>query len=153
MVSLVDIVPQKRTVQLAAGELELRGLGLRQIARLFVLCPSLRNFFVEGAPEVGLNEFVEQAPDAVGYVIAEAADQPGAADTIINGTALTAEEVLDCLLVIRDLTLPRGVSPLTARLEALLSGRAVTGPFGRGPDTNVPLEPNGLLPADMSLPQ
>jgi hypothetical protein len=36
MVSLIDIVPQTRAVQIAGGELELHGLGLRQIANLML---------------------------------------------------------------------------------------------------------------------
>jgi hypothetical protein len=152
MVSLVDIVPQKRTVQIAAGELELRGLGLRQIADLFLQYPVLRNLFVEGSPEVGLAELIVQMPDAVGTIIAEAAGQPEAAETIVNGGALTADELLDCLLVIRELTFPRGVGPLMERLTALLGGN-VAGQSGRALDTNAPREPNGSLPQGMSLPQ
>jgi hypothetical protein len=152
MVSLVDIVPQKRTVQLAAGELELRGLGLRQIADLFLQYPVLRNLFVEGSPEVGLAELIVQMPDAVGTIIAEAAGQPEAAETIVNGGGLAADEVLDCLLVVRELTFPRGVGPLMERLMALL-GSTVAGPSGRAQDTSAPPAPNGSLPADMSLPQ
>jgi hypothetical protein len=150
MVSLVDIVPQKRTVQIAAGELELRGLGLRQIADLFLQFPALRNLFVEGAPEVSFAELIVQMPDAIGTIIAEAAGQPEAAETIVNGGGLAADELLDCLLAVRDLTFPRGVAPLLARLPALLGGG---GPSGRDQDTSAPPEPNGLLPADMSLPQ
>jgi hypothetical protein len=147
MVSLVDIVPQKRTVHLAAGELELRGLGLRQIADLFLQFPMLRNVFTDGAPEVDLIDFATQAPGAVGDIIAEAADQPDAAEAITSGAALTPDEILECLLAIRDLTFPRGVGPLMERLAALL-GPVAVGPSGRALDTSSPPVPNGSLPAD-----
>jgi hypothetical protein len=39
-----------------------------------------------------------------------------------------------------------------ARLTALFGG-LVVGPSGRDQDTNAPPEPNGSLPAGMSLPQ
>lgn len=142
MVSLVDIVPQKRTVQLAAGELELRGLGLRQIADLFLQFPILRNLFTEGAPDVDFYDFIAQAPGAIGYVIAAAAGQPEAAEGIADGSGLAPDEALECLMVIRDLTFPRGVAPLMARLGALIGG---AGP-GRAADTNSPPVPNGSLP-------
>jgi hypothetical protein len=83
--------------------------------------------------------------------IGEAAGQPEAIDAIANGTALTTEEQFECLLVIRDLTFPRGVAPLMQRLTALFGSAA--GPSGRDQDTSLPLEPNGSLPTDMSLPQ
>jgi hypothetical protein len=148
MVSLVDIVPQKRTVQIAAGELELHGLGLRQIADLFVQCPALRNLFVEGAPEVNIADLIVQAPDAVGVIIAEAAGQPEAAEAVAGGS-LAPDELLDCLTVIRDLTFPRGISPLVERLTALLGGIAV-GPSGRDLDMNVPQGPSNSLLQDTS---
>jgi hypothetical protein len=149
MVALVDIVPQRRTVQLAAGELELGGLGLRQIADLFVTFPSLRNFFVPNAPEVGLEELILLAPDAIGTIIAEAAGQPEAAGKIAGSMMLAPDEVLDCLIAIRDLTFPRGgVAPLLARLTALLGGGAVGLP-GRDPAMNTPPPPSNSSPPDM----
>jgi hypothetical protein len=146
MVSLVDIVPQKRVVQIAAGELELHGLGLRQIADLFLQFPMLRNLFTEGAPEVDLVDFATQAPGAVGLVIAEAAGQPEAAQAVSDGTALMPDETLECLLVIRDLTFPRGIGPLMERLAALIGGGVVS--LGRARDTSSLPAPNGSLPAD-----
>jgi hypothetical protein len=147
MVSLVDIIPQKRVVQIAAGELELRGLGLRQIAELFLQFPMLRNAFTEGAPDVDLVDVATQAPGAVGFIIAEAAGQPEAAEAITSG-ALTPDEAMECLLAIRDLTFPRGLDPLMVGLAALLSGGAVAGPSGKAPDTTSQPAPNGSLPAD-----
>jgi hypothetical protein len=148
MVSLIDIVPQKRVVQIAAGELELHGLGLRQIADLFLQFPMLRNAFTEGAPEVDLVDVATQAPGAVGVIIAEAAGQPEAAEAITGGSALTPDEAMECLLAIRDLTFPRGIDPLMVRLAALLRGGTVAGPSGRAPDTTSLPAPNGSLPAD-----
>jgi hypothetical protein len=147
MVSLVDIVPHKRTVQIAAGELELRGLGLRQIADLFLQFPMMRNVLTEGAPELDLVDIATQAPGAVGVIIAEACDQPDAAEAIANGLVLAPDEIIECLLAIRDLTFPRGLGPLMDRLGALLGGIA-PGLYGRDQDTISPPMRNGLLPAD-----
>lgn len=148
MVSLVDIVPQTRTVQLEAGPLEVRGLGLRQIADLFMAFPSLRNLFVEGAPQISAAELIVQAPDAIGLIIAEAAGQPEAAEKIANGGGLTPEEMLDCLTAIRDLTFPRGLSPLLDRLTALVGGTAAAAPSGRAPAMNAPPPPSSSSPPD-----
>jgi hypothetical protein len=149
LVSLVDIVPQTRTVQIAAGGLELRGLGLRQIADLFLTFPTLRNMYVAGAPEVTAAELIMQAPDAVGTIIAEAAGQPEAVAAIAAGNALSMDEEIDCLEVIRDLTFPRGVDPLLKRLAALLAGH----PSGRVPAMSAQPLPNGSLPMDMPAPK
>jgi len=113
MVSLIDIVPQTRTVQIAAGEIELRGLALRHIADLLVRFPELRKFFAEGAP---------------------------AADTIAD--ALSLDDVADCLIAIRDLTMPNGPGPFMERIARLV-GSAGGDQLGRGPDTNTPPRPNG----------
>jgi hypothetical protein len=139
MVSLVDIVPQTRTVQIAAGPIELRGLGLRQIADLLVRFPELRKLFVEGAPAVDVDTLLAGAPDAIGNIIAQSAGQPEAADTIAD--ALSLDDLADCLIAIRDLTMPNGVAPFMDRIARLVS--ASGGQLGRGPDTTTPPRPNG----------
>jgi hypothetical protein len=148
MVSLVDIVPQRRTVQISAGALELRGLGLRQIADLLVRFPELRKLFVEGAPALDSDQLLADAPDAIGAIVAQAADQPDAAAAIAN--ALSLEDLAECLVVIRDLTMPNGVAPLFDRLTALVGGGGAQP--GRAPVTSVQQPPNSLLQTDMTPP-
>jgi hypothetical protein len=138
MVSLLDIVPQKRSVQIAAGELELRGLGLRQIADLLLRFPTLRNLFTQGEPEgITVEALLILAPDAVGAIIAEAAGQPDAAEAIADGFAI--DDVAQCLIAVRDLTMPGGVAPFFERLRQL-GGSADPGEV---PDTILPKRPNG----------
>jgi hypothetical protein len=134
MVSLIDIVPQTRTVQIAAGELTLRGLGLRQIADLLVRFPELRKLLVEGAPAVEIDTLLALAPDAVGTIIAQASGQPDAADAITD--ALSLDDIGECLVAIRDLTMPMGVGPFMQRLARLVSASGA--PDGRDQDTNMP---------------
>jgi hypothetical protein len=151
MISLTDIVPQKRVVQTAAGELELRGLGLRQIADLFLQFMTLRDLFTENDTDVTITQVALQAPDAVAAIVAEAAGQPDAA-AVVAGGALSPDEILDCLEAIYELTFPRGVSPLLERVAVLLrAGGLVVGRSGRAPDTNVPPLPNGSSPPDMTV--
>lgn len=148
MVSLLDIVPQTRAVQIAGGELVLRGLGLRQIADLLLRFPSLRKLFVEGAP-FDINEFILAAPDAAGAIIAEAAGQPEASDQVSD--RLTIDEAVECLLAVRDLTMPNGISPFFERLAKLLgSGGDLV---GKAPAMNLPKRPNGSSPADTIQPE
>jgi hypothetical protein len=140
MVSLVDIVPQRQTVQIAAGEIELRGLGLRQIAYLLTRFPELRKFMVEGAPAIDVDVMIADAPGAIGSIIAQAAGQPDAEDTIAD--ALSLDDMMECLIAIRDLTMPNGISPFMDRIARLVSG-ASAAPPGKAPATNMPLRPNG----------
>jgi hypothetical protein len=146
MVSLVDIVPQTRTVEIAGGEIELRGLGLRQIADLLVRFPELRKLLVEGSPELDLDALFLAAPDAVGAIIAAAAGQPEAAGTIAD--VLPLEDVAECLVAVRDLTMPRGPGPLFDRLAHLVGGPAL-GLAGRAADTNAPPPPSNSSPPGM----
>jgi hypothetical protein len=153
MVSLVDIVPQTRKVQIAAGELELRGLGLRQIADLFLMFPSLRNLFTAGAPEITAADFIMWAPEAIGTIIAFAAGQPEAAETIADArSGITPDECFTCLDVIYDLTFPRGITPFLQRalpyFAPLLRSNGAADP-GAGQGTNAPREPSNSSPADM----
>jgi len=147
MVSLVDIVPQKRTVHIAGGELELRGLGLRQIADLLLRFPSLRNLFTEGAPTLDINAILLFAPDAIGAIIAESAKEPEAAEAITDG--MPVDDVAECLLAVRDLTMPSGPSPFFDRLEKLVGGAVRS---GKAPDMISPPLPNGSSPQDTLSP-
>lgn len=147
MVSLVDIVPQKRTIRIAAGELELRGLGLRQIADLFLRFPELRKLFVAGAPDIDVEMAILSAPEAIAAIIAEAAGQPDAVQAIGDG-ALSLDELTECLLVVRDLTMPNGTAPFLRKIEALLGDTRV-GLSGQDRVTNAPPLPSNSSPADM----
>jgi hypothetical protein len=142
MVSLVDIVPQTGKVQIAAGELELRGLSLRHIADLLVRFPELRKLFAEGAPALDFDALIEVAPDAVASIIAEAAEQPGSAPHIAE--AMPLEDMVECLMVVRDLTMPSGPAPFMERLTKLIGGAAprADGQLGREADMSSPPPPN-----------
>jgi len=145
MVSLVDIVPQSRTVELSIGAVELRGLGLRHIADLLVRFPELRKLWAGGAPALDIDTLIETAPDAVGTIIAIAASQPEAAATI--GDVLSIDDAAECLIAIRELTMPGGVDPFVEKLSRLLGADAL--PAGREAATNTPPPPNSLSHSDM----
>jgi hypothetical protein len=123
MVSLVDIVPQTRTVQIAGGELVLRGLGLRQIASLLLRFPEFRKY-LGNAAEIDPDVLLLQIPGCIGAIIAAAADQPDAEEAIEDRMSL--EDLAQCLVVIRDLTMPSGADPLVKRLAQLLGAPADT---------------------------
>jgi hypothetical protein len=82
-------------------------------------------------------------------VIACTADQPDAAEHVATSGALTLDEVIDCLTAIRDITFPRGVAPLLARLT-MLAGELVAGLPGRDQAMSAPPAPNGSLPQGMT---
>jgi len=138
MVSLVDIVPQTRAVEIGAGQLKLRGLGLRHIAELLLRFPELRKLWVDGAPVLDIEVLIETAPDAIGTIIAEAASQPEAAGNI--SLSLSLEDVFECLIVIRELTMPGGVNPFVERLGRLLG--ADDAPSGKAAATNTRRQPS-----------
>lgn len=148
MVSLLDIVPQTRAVQIADGELILRGLGLRQIADLLLRFPSLRKRVFDRAP-LDINELILAAPDAAGAIIAEAAGQPEAADQVSDRLAIA--DAVECLLAVCDLTMPNGIAPFFERLGRLLDGAADL--VGKAPAMSLPKRPNGSSPADMIQPE
>ena len=134
MVSLVDIVPQRRTVRINGGsEVELRGLGLRQIASLLLRFPELRKLFATNAPAIDFETVVIAAPDAISAIIATAAGQPQAAG---NVDAMSIDDVLECLIAIRELTLPGGADPFAEKLGRLLGVGVLD---GRAADMNMPL--------------
>src|SRR5262245_48992478 len=140
MVSLIDIVPQTRDVEISAGTLTLRGLGLRHIADLLVRYPELRKLYANGgAPALDFDKLIEAAPGAVGLIIAAAANQPEAVESI--GDVLSVDDIMECLVVIRELTMPGGADPFVEKLARLLGAEADL-LAGRAADTNMPPEPS-----------
>jgi len=142
VVSLTDIVPQRRTVSINGGsEVELRGLGLRQISSLLLRFPELRKLWSDGAPALDFETIVIAAPDAVGAIIAEAAGQPAAADNIAD--ALSLDDCAECLGAVVALTMPDGLGPFMVRLEKLFGAVDVNAPLaGKVPATTTPPPPS-----------
>jgi hypothetical protein len=138
MVSLIDIVPQTRTVHIAAGELVLRGLGLRQVAGLLLRHPELRRLFAAG--ELDIDGLLIAAPDACGEIVAEAAGQPEAAEQIAD--AMPLDDVALCLVAVRDLTMPEGLAPFMDRLSKFMGVASGGRPNGKAPDTTMPQQPS-----------
>lgn len=139
MVSLVDIVPQTRSVETTVGTVELHGLGLRTIADLLLRFPELRQIWISnGAFSFDAEALIQAAPDAVGTIIATAADQPEAANRIAE--ALSIDDVVDCLIAIRELTMPGGRGPFVERLARLVGAGDVRN--GRAADMNMPPGPS-----------
>jgi hypothetical protein len=137
MVSLIDIVPQTRTVRIADGELVLRGLGLRQIAGLLLRFPELRKYLVaEGAPAVDPDALLSQMPGCVGAIIAEAAGQPEAEEAIEDKMRL--EDIMECLTTIHILTIPDSSGPLFLYLLRALGGVPASESPGEVLDMNMP---------------
>jgi hypothetical protein len=130
MVSLVDIVPQSRVVDITSGELQLRGLGLRHIAELLLRYPELRKLWVNGAPAADIETLIEAAPGAIGSIIA--------------ADALSLDDVAECLIAIRELTMPGGANPFAGKLARLLGAEEEDAdrPVGREADTNTPPSPS-----------
>jgi hypothetical protein len=138
MVSLVDIVPQTRTVEIAAGTIKLRGLGIKHIAALLVDYPELRKLWMNGAPAIEVEALIATMPGAVGSIIAMAAGEEKVADQIID--ALSLDDIAECLIVVRDLTMPNGVDPFVAKLGRLLGAGELLS--GKAADTNTPPPPS-----------
>ena len=82
-------------------------------------------------------------------VVAQAAGQPEAAQAVANG-ALAIDELLDCLVIIRELTFPAGLGPLLQRLTVL--GVGAVGLRGEDQATNSLPPPNSLLHTDTLSP-
>jgi hypothetical protein len=138
MVSLVDIVPQTREVETAHGTIELRGLGLRHIADLFLRFPEIRKFFAGNAPEIDPAVLLTEMPDAIGAIIAEAAGQPEAAERIAD--ALSPDDAAACLLAVQELTMP---APFFDRLASLLGNSGLRGrPNGKAAAMSSPQPPS-----------
>lgn len=139
MVSLIDIVPQRRTVRINGGsEVELRGLGLRHIAGLLLRFPELRKLFADGAPALDFEAIITTAPDAIGSIIAEAAGQPEAADNVAD--AMSVDDCAECVGAVLALTMPDGLGPFMEKLGGLLDGGGLR--VGKEAATTMPPRPS-----------
>jgi len=127
MVSLIDIVPQTRMVETAHGTIELHGLGVRRIANLLLRFPEIRKIFSGNAPEIDAVVLMTEMPDAIGAIIAEAAEQPESAERIAD--VFSPDDAAACLVAVQEMTV---TPPFFDRLAALLGNSGASGrPRGR----------------------
>jgi hypothetical protein len=150
MVSLADIVPQTREVEITSGTLKLRGLGLRHIADLFLRFPEIRKLFDMRAPEINVPVLIVEMPDAIGAIIAEAAGEPDMADHVAD--ALSPGDATACFNAIMEMTQP---GPFFHLLAGMAGTADAPDRPGRAADTNSPPQPSsssvaGMTPAPSS---
>lgn len=149
MVSLVDLVPKSGTVATVAGELTVHGLGMRQVAELLMAYPPLRNLITEGAPAVDLDTLCLAAPEAVASIICTAARQPDGVDALANG-GLPIDDLVACLVAIRDLTLGAEPGPFVERLKRLrVLPNGGGGQLGAAPAMSAPRPSKNLSTSDI----
>jgi hypothetical protein len=136
MAGLLDIAPLTETVEIRGQAIEVSGVSARGLAYLIRGHESLRKLM--SGVQVGVEEILTAAPDAVCSIIAAGLGKLGDPDTEAAVDRLDLDAQLDLLSAILKLTMPRGVGPFVARMQAL--GNLVSG-GGLSVSSPVPTSP------------
>lgn len=136
MAGLLDIAGGGETVAVRGQPVAVTGVSARGVAVLLGRFPELRALLT--GREVDPGRLVALGPDVVAAVIAAGTGAPGdeAAEAVADG--LSVAEQADLLEAVLRLTLPRGLGPFVARLEALGEQLGVAGPAAATPATSSP---------------
>jgi hypothetical protein len=117
MVSLVDIAPTADTVAVGEQNVEVYGVSMRGVAHLLGRFPELRMLMT--GRDVGADQLMEMAPNAVAAILAAGTGQPGDAAAEAAADRLAVETQVDLLSAIMRLTLPKGVGPFVEKITQL----------------------------------
>lgn len=114
MTGLLDIAPERSTVDVQGHTLEVRGVTVREIADLLRRFPGLRDLFAGGDPAI--QQLAGTMPELVAAVIASGLGQCGDAAHESAAEKLPAEAQAKLFGAILRLTMPGGVGPFVEEL-------------------------------------
>lgn len=124
MASLLDIVPETKTVTVQGKDIEVFGVSTRGIAHLIGTFPELKKALAGKKQDFTPERLMKLLPDCVASIIAAGCGMPGDKEAEKLADKLSASDQLDLLEAIIKLTMPDGVGPFVERLNALgLLGR------------------------------
>jgi len=116
MVSLLELAPQTETVSVGGKNVDVFGISLEGVVKLLNRFPALQK--VAMGNKLTPKEIIEIAPEAVGAIIAMGCGVSGENGEIV-ANQLAVEIQMDFLTAIGRLTMPSGLRPFIAKLEAL----------------------------------
>lgn len=137
MVSLADIGPLSKKVEIRNSEFEVRGVNVLEIFRLLEEFPGLKSVIAQRSVSGDLAlAIIQGIPAAIGSIIACACGEGDNPKAAIAAQALTVGEQAELLEAIADMTFPKGVRSFVASLERLIA--QASGGRGWAADTNSP---------------
>lgn len=117
MASLLDIADVGETVRIRGAGIPIKGVSARGIAILLSRFPAL-GVLMTGR-EVVAADLIQIGPDFLAALIAAGTGHPGEEEYEAAADDLTIDEQSELVEAILRVTLPRGVGPLVARLQAM----------------------------------
>lgn len=119
MASLADILPATAQVEIRGQSLEVCGVSLKLLAKLFGSAPAIRLAVTGRAKEISAEDIIA-VPDFIPMLIAAGLGKEGDEETIrLAEKVLNPEEQVNLVTKIWELTLPGGVVPFVQSLAAL----------------------------------
>jgi hypothetical protein len=122
MTGLLDIAPQRVTVDVLGRELEVEGVTVRGIAELLRRFPGLRELFAGGQ---GVESIAAAMPDLVAAIIASGLGYTGDAEYEAAAERLPAEAQAKLFGAILRLTMPAGIGPFVEELATAFGSAPV----------------------------
>lgn len=117
MAGLLDIAPAAETVTIRRAKIEVTGVGADGIAMLLSRFPDLRAVLSGIAVEI--DDLIGLGGEVIGAILAAGTGAAGDEAAEAAARRLGVDEQLDLLSAIMRVTMPKGVGPLAAKLEAM----------------------------------
>lgn len=133
MVGLIDIAPRTEKVEVDGFTLDVRGISAAGVAHILARFPDIRKMMT--GYEIEADRLFEMGGEAVAAIIAAGCGYPGNADAEAKAAELSVDAQAEILEAVLRLTLPKGIGPFVARLNALGAG---LGGSAKAQDTKSP---------------
>lgn len=128
MVSLVDVAPNKETVEVNGKPVPVAGISAQGIAWLIEIHPEIMSrLFAGKSVDLKPGDLMKLGPKIIASIIAAGTghiDEPNETEA---AASLALGDQLDLLAAIIRKTFPRGVGPFVAQFEALAAQAAASG--------------------------
>lgn len=121
MVSLVDLGPVSKQVEISVGEVAVYGIEIGTIRDLLVRFPEARAAWSIGG--LGVDDVLVMFPNVLAALVGQVTRQPDAEDNIRQNLPLGDQ--LDIAMAAIDLTMPRGVRPLAEWIERTMPQKEI----------------------------
>jgi hypothetical protein len=117
MVGLLDIAPLTEKVTVGGKQIEVFGVSAAGVASLIAHFPEIKKLMA--GKELDVQSLLAMSGDAIAAIIAAGCGFPGDEQQQKAAGRLTIEVQADLLAAIIKVTLPNGIGPFVAKLQAL----------------------------------
>ena len=119
MANLLDVAPSAELVDVRGTQVEVTGISALGLAHLLARFPELQNLLAGQGSDLSPSDVIELGIKVVSAIIAAGCGMTGSEEAEGIAAELPLETQVDILAAIQRQTMPSGIGPFVAKLQAM----------------------------------